>query len=111
MVHCIKRLGNKIWDGESPEFPQVVFDSIKDNPSYSKMLLEFDSSQSKAWFLLFMLEIFGQIWEMPIFGEVLAKFIAFACEELQHERFGDNRCVAISAIAQVCDQISNELKY
>ena len=63
------------------------------------MLLTFDSTKAKPWFLLFMLEFLGQVWETPVFGEVLAKFTAFACDELQHERFGDNRSVAMTALA------------
>ena len=103
LIQCLRRLGSKrIWEGESPEYPQVVFDSIKDNPSYSNMLLTFDPTKAKPWFLLFMLEYLGQVWETPVFGEVLAKFTAFACDELQHERFGDNRSVAMTALAQVC---------
>ncbi len=91
-----------MWENEDSEFPQVVFDSIKDNPSFMKMVLIIDpASKERPWFLAGFLDLLASLWEVPSFGEILARLIAFMCGELQHERFKNVRPVVMSSAAQV----------
>ena len=91
MLQVTKKLGKKLWTGENDDYPQVVFDSIKDNPRFVDLVLKYDPSEGKAWHLLLFLEIFRSLWDHPAYGDVLAKFAALTCEELQHERFESAR--------------------
>jgi senataxin len=79
------------WVGEGPEFPKVVFDSVKDNPSFSQLLQSISSSIERPWFLSWFREYLHTIRDLPVYGEVLVKIADFLCEETQHERFQDAR--------------------
>lgn len=99
----MKRLDKSIWDGEGPEFPQVVFDSIKDNSSLSKIILDLGASEVDAshWILELFKGYIQSTRDRPVFGEVLAKMVDFLCEETQHERFKDVRPVTMSWAVRV----------
>lgn len=84
-------MDDKFWIGEGPEFPQVVFDSVKDNPSFSELLQNTGSSTERPWFLNWFREYLHTIRDLPVYGEVLVKIADFLCEETQHERFQDAR--------------------
>ena len=77
--------------GEGPEFPQVVFDSIKENKFFLELLQTIPSSQERPWFLAWFSEYLHTIRDIPAYGEVLAQGIDFLCEETQHERFRSAR--------------------
>jgi senataxin len=91
LLLLLKRLSEKFWVGEGPEFPQVVFDSVKDNPSFSELLQNPGSSTERPWFLSWFREYLHTIRDLPVYGEVLVKIVDFLCEETQHERFRDAR--------------------
>ncbi|KAG6852790.1 hypothetical protein C0991_009127, partial [Blastosporella zonata] len=94
----MKRVGTKFWVGQGPEFPQVVFDSIKDNRSFSDLLLTANPSMDRPpWFLVWFAEFLHTIDAAGVYREVLAKMIDFLCEEAQHERFKDARPSIMSA--------------
>lgn len=91
-----------MWGNENPEFPQVVFDSIKDNPLFTRMVLDIDPVQKeRPWFLAGFLDLLASLWDAPAFGEILARLIAFLCGELQHERFKNVRPAVMTAASQV----------
>lgn len=81
-----KRLGRDLWNGEGPEYPQVVFDAIKDNPVFLELLQSSDPSQHGNWHLAWFQEFFLTIRGHQVYGDLLAKSIDFLCE-VQHERF------------------------
>lgn len=83
----VKRLGKALWNGEGPEYPQVVFDGIKDNPAFIELLQSNDPSQYGIWHLAWFQEFLLTIRGHQVYGDVLAKLIDFLCEETQHERF------------------------
>ncbi|KAG6816805.1 hypothetical protein H0H87_002774 [Tephrocybe sp. NHM501043] len=87
LLLLLKRLGPKFWIGESPEFPQVVFDSVKDNRSFTALLQTTNAATDRPWFLAWFAEFMHTIVEDGVYTEVLAKMIDFLCEEAQHERF------------------------
>ncbi|KAG6820177.1 hypothetical protein H0H93_004308 [Arthromyces matolae] len=87
----IKRVGKRIWIGEGPEFPQVVFDAVKDNRSFSELLQTLTPSTDRPCFLAWFPEFLHSIDDVPIYKEVLAKIVDFLCEEAQHERFKEAR--------------------
>lgn len=100
-LYVLKRLGNEAWNGDGPDYPQVVFDAIKDNASYSEHLQNTEIPDAKPWFLFWYNEYLQTIWGTPIFGDVLAKMVDFLCEELQHERFKDARPKTMVAATSV----------
>ncbi|KAH7885389.1 SEN1 N terminal-domain-containing protein [Phlebopus sp. FC_14] len=105
LLFLLKRLGSKLWKGEGPEYPQVVFDAIKDNSSFVKLIECADPSDERPWFLLWFGEYLRSLEDTNIYGEVLAKAIDLLCEELQHERFRDtgptSMLVAIKLLSSV----------
>lgn len=84
-------MGNRFWVGEGPEYPQVVFDAVKDNPSYLSQLQGLEPSTEKPQPLLWFEEFLQSVDKGAIFQELLAKMADFLCSELQHERFYDAR--------------------
>ncbi|KAG1818441.1 SEN1 N terminal-domain-containing protein [Suillus subaureus] len=106
LLFLLKRLGIKLWQGEGPEYPQVVFDAIKDNPSFSDMLQDLKLAGEKPWFLLWFGEYLATISDSAIYGDVLARIVDFLCEELQHERFQEARpAVMYSAVRLLAAQV------
>lgn len=91
MLQITKKLGKKLWADDNDDYPQVVFDSIKDNPRFTDLVITYDHSEGKAWHMLLFLEIVRSLWDHPACGDILAKFAALTCEELQHERFESAR--------------------
>lgn len=101
MLFLLKRLNVGLWKGEAPEFPQVVFDAIKDNPSYIKLIEEIVPLDEKPWFLSWFGEYLSSLKDSSVFGDVLAKIVDLLCEELQHERFKEVRPVVMFAAIRV----------
>ncbi|KAJ6508793.1 SEN1 N terminal-domain-containing protein [Mycena sanguinolenta] len=92
-------LARTFWEAEGPDYPQIIFDSIKENSSFSEMLLQPTSSSAEhprlSWCSVYLAAIEGQ----PAQAEVIAKMADFLCEELQHERFRDARpAITVTAI-------------
>lgn len=100
-MYILKRVGAGIWEAEGPEFPQVVFDAIKDNPSYMNMISSSDPATDRPWFIYWLPEFLRTLADSSIYGDVLAKVVGFMCEELQHERFGDVRPMIMIAVTRV----------
>ncbi|KAA1469989.1 hypothetical protein DENSPDRAFT_797113 [Dentipellis sp. KUC8613] len=103
--YLIKRLGSDLWKGDGQDYPQVVFDSIKDNPSYSERVQSLGPKDEKPWFLLWFLEYLRSIWSSSVFGDVMAKMVDFLCEELQHERFQAARPTVMVAAANLIREV------
>jgi senataxin len=80
----------ELWaeEGNSTDYPQVIFDAIKDNPAYTELLLKPDVAN---WVLGWYMDFLSSIWDFPVLGNVVVKIIDFLCEELQHERFQELR--------------------
>ncbi|KAF8798795.1 hypothetical protein BYT27DRAFT_6878132 [Phlegmacium glaucopus] len=86
-ILMVKRLGKALWNCEGPEYPQIVFDAIKDNPAFLELLQSSDPSQHGIWHLAWFQEFLLTIRDHQVYGDVLTKLIDFLCEEAQHERF------------------------
>ena len=50
-----------------------------------------DNVREKPYLLLWFSEYLTSIWNLPVFGEVMAKMVEFLLVELQHARFGGKR--------------------
>ncbi|KAL0961073.1 hypothetical protein HGRIS_014934 [Hohenbuehelia grisea] len=87
----LKRLGTGVWAGEGPEYPPIVFDSVKDNVSFLNSLSEIKPQGHNHWLLAWFAEYLRTVQEPAAYSNVLAKMADFMCEELQHERFRDVR--------------------
>lgn len=90
-------LGPDIWENEGPDYPQVVFDSIKDNNSFINSITAENVSDSLNWLLRYL----GSLLDKPSFGDVLSKVVVFLCEDLQHERFKPIRPAIMVVAARV----------
>jgi senataxin len=101
LLFLLKRLKSSIWEGEGPEFPQVVFDAVKDNPFYSQMLQTVDSVGDRPWFISWFPEYLQTLCDPAVYGVILAKMVDFMCEELQHERFQEARPTIMVAATRV----------
>lgn len=101
LVVLVKRMGAEIWsvEGNSPEYPQVIFDAIKDNKSF---IAELEKPEPPSWLLGWFMDYLSTIWTLPILGSVVAKIIDFLCDELQHERFAAIHPLGILTAARVC---------
>jgi senataxin len=95
-------MGSDFWKGEGSTYPQVVFDAVKDNPSFSDLLKNVDPVGELPWFLVWFADYLHTIKDLPAYPEVLAKMVDFMCEELQHERFQEARPVVMTAATRVC---------
>ncbi|TFK52558.1 hypothetical protein OE88DRAFT_1796188 [Heliocybe sulcata] len=95
------RCGSTIWQGEKSDYPQRVFDAVKDNRTFVDIFKSRDLLSREDWVLKWFSEYIGCIWETAAFGDVLAKLADFVCEELQHERFQDARSATLTAAMQV----------
>ncbi|KAF9242609.1 SEN1 N terminal-domain-containing protein [Melanogaster broomeanus] len=105
LLFLLKRLHRDLWKAEGPEFPQVVFDAIKDNPSYIKLIEEVDPSEGKPWFLSWFGEYLWSLKDSGVFGDVLAKVVDLLCEELQHERFKEVRPTVMFAAIRLLSSL------
>lgn len=95
-LYILLKGGSEIWAGKQNDYPLVVFDSIKDNPSYIAIIQGSDPRSTKeesTWFLFLLQEYLKGAWDLSIFRDLTAKIIAFICDELQHERFKEKRPV------------------
>jgi senataxin len=100
----IKRLKDNIWKEEGPEFPQVVFDSVKDNRTFLELIENVDGSAEKPWFLGLFAEYLHSLSEHPSHGNVFAKTVDFLCERTQHERFKFARPLMMLTAIRVSNQ-------
>jgi senataxin len=93
-------MGAEMWSvgGNSPEYPQVIFDAIKDNKSF---VAELEKPEPPSWLLGWLMDYLSTIWTLPILGSVVAKMIDFLCDELQHERFAAIHPLGILTAARV----------
>ncbi|KAF8443044.1 SEN1 N terminal-domain-containing protein [Boletus edulis BED1] len=107
MLFLLKRLNADLWNGEAPEFPQVVFDAIKDNPAYIKLVEEVQvvHLDEKPWFLSWFGEYLLSLKDSGVFGDVLAKTVDLLCEELQHERFKEVLPVVMFAATRLLSSL------
>ncbi|KIJ64432.1 hypothetical protein HYDPIDRAFT_187805 [Hydnomerulius pinastri MD-312] len=105
LLFLLKRLQAELWKGEGPEFPQVVFDAIKDSPSYVKLVEDVNPSDEKPWFLSWFGEYLWSLKDSNVFGDVLAKVVDLLCEELQHERFKDVRPTVMFAAIRLLSSL------
>ncbi|KAM6494154.1 SEN1 N terminal domain containing protein [Amanita muscaria] len=90
LLLLLKRLAKQFWEDIDVEYPRVVFDAIKDNPAFAK-LLESDSSEERPRYLAWLTEYIHTIRKHPAFPDILAKTVDFLCREMQHERFRVSR--------------------
>ncbi|KAK7056794.1 hypothetical protein VNI00_002511 [Paramarasmius palmivorus] len=101
-ILVLKRLNERLWLGEAPEYPQVVFDALKDNPSFNALIhTETSSSERTPWSLAWLSEYLAAIRNLPVYPEVLAKIMEYLYGELQHERFGGARPTVVIYAAKL----------
>jgi len=96
----LKRLEASFWTDESPEYPLVVFDTIKNNTAFTRLIQNNSSDQKN--FLSWVHEYFHCTQKIEqIYGGIVAKIFDFLLEELQHERFGEARPLIFQSAIRV----------
>lgn len=105
----LSRIGPAMWEDEGPEYPQVVFNSIKDNPCYVQTLQELPSARKDNWLLSWTETYLNTIGNLPVVKDVLPVLVHFLCEELQHERFQGVRPAAMSIASKASNFLSEQL--
>ncbi|KAI0086495.1 SEN1 N terminal-domain-containing protein [Irpex rosettiformis] len=93
-IVILDRLGANTWAEESDEFPHVVFNTVKDNTSYTEILQGLPADKGR-WAIQWMEMYVKTIASLPAFGTTVPLVIQYLCEELQHERYQDVRGSAI----------------
>lgn len=101
-VFLLRRLGADLWSNESSDYPQVIFDAIKDNPSFADLTRNPGWKSNEPWLLVWFSDYLHSIWTYQIFDDVLVRMVDFLCEELQHERFQEARPACMIAAIDVC---------
>jgi senataxin len=105
IVQCfltlLKRLRNDIWKGEVSNFPEVVFDSIKDNKSFTDLVYNSAAKKEVSWCLGWFAPMLNTIQDRAVHADTLAKMAAYLLEDLQHERFEDARPNIMCSAMQV----------
>lgn len=91
-------MGPALWEGEASDYPHIVFDACKDNPSFMKLIETHSASQMKPWFLSWLTKYLDHIPDPQAYSELLAKIVRFLCEELQHSRLS-NICPIVMTLA------------
>lgn len=101
----LKRLEASFWADESPDYPLLVFDAIKNNTAFGKLVESAQNnkpSDEKPWYLAWVHEYFHCVQKLErIYCTVVAKIFDLLLEELQHERFGDARPHTLESAARV----------
>ena len=100
-ILLLNRLGPKVWEGEGDEYPQLIFNTIKDNLAYSDALVA-EQPSNDHWLMQWMESYVKSLNDLPGLHGLLPLIIQYLCEELQHERFKDVRASAICVAAKVC---------
>ncbi|KDQ11409.1 hypothetical protein BOTBODRAFT_135716 [Botryobasidium botryosum FD-172 SS1] len=99
-VYLLQAMGSSLWASKPQDYPQVLVDAIKDNSAFEKLVTE--SASKEPWVLEWFSDYLRTVWDAPIFGDALAKIVAFLAEELQHPRFdADCRGTAASVLCKM----------
>jgi senataxin len=98
-------------DSSESLYPSIVFDAIKDNPAYLRLIESQADGQNQLtniWALTWLAPFARSVATLPqnegahsAFADVLAKLAAFALEELQHSRFMAISPYAVQAMMKV----------
>ncbi|CCM01866.1 uncharacterized protein FIBRA_03937 [Fibroporia radiculosa] len=97
----VNRLGSSMWEAEVVDFPQIVFNSIKDNPRYLESLQNLGVVRKDNWYLNWIEAFVKTVADMVVFKEILPIVTHFLVEELQHERFQELRPAAMTIALRV----------
>lgn len=73
--------GGLIWAKEAPEYVEVVFASIKDNPAMAQLL---SRETELSWTFNWVQALIASAWDLPSFPDLLAKVFVYLGEELDH---------------------------
>ena len=103
-----KRLGPMIWSDESDEYPQVIFNTIKDNQAFTKTL-ETIQPDEKHWSVGWLEVFVKTLAKHHVLSTLFPLVIQYLCEELQHERYGAVRASAVCVAVKVGIPMQNDI--
>ncbi|KAK0485493.1 SEN1 N terminal-domain-containing protein [Armillaria luteobubalina] len=99
-ILIMKQLGIRLWLGEGPEYPQVIFDSVIDNDIAMMQLLE-ECPKENLWFISWFPDFLSLIDDAVIWAPIVSKMANYVCAELQVESLGDARPFIMSLAAKL----------
>lgn len=71
--------------GEGPEYPRIIFDSIKDNPQYHKALKTMSSPGSGKAFVAWYPEFLSTLRRSSSYGDIFVHVVDFLATEVRHD--------------------------
>ena len=87
--------------GEGPEYPRIVFDSIKDNPQYRKTLKTMSSSGSEKAFVAWYPEFLSTLRKSSSYGDIFVHVVDFLATEARHDDLKSSQPSAMNALMNV----------
>lgn len=97
-----------IWSDESDEYPQVIFNTIKDNKAFAN-ILEFGQPDEKHWSMAWIEVFVKTLAKHRALSTLFPLVIQYLCGELQHERYAAVRasavCIAVKVGTSIHDNI------
>lgn len=102
----LKRLAKDIWNEESPEYPQTIFEIITANPSYISMLHS-DLHEPPSTYVAWIQEFLSTVRSFSTYTIIRDKAVSFLFSEAALER---SRNVAPSLL-QVSMNVRGPIKF
>jgi len=88
LVRC---LGKDMWAGENPGFPVTIFQTVKTNPSFEKLLHSINPSSSQSPYFAWFQGFLSIIREHNAYGDILLSIIDFLFEKDRDSNFHELR--------------------
>ena len=85
-------------EGNLPEYPRVIFDTIIGSGNF---IAELEKPDPPSWLLGWFADYLSTIRTSPALGGIVSKMVDFLCDELQHERFAAMHPLGILTAATV----------
>lgn len=89
--YLIHRLGKDMWGGETPGFPVTIFQTVKTNPSFERLLHFINPSSSHSPYFAWFQEFLSTIREHNVYGDTLLSVIDFLFEKDRDANFHELR--------------------
>ncbi|KAF9485837.1 hypothetical protein BDN70DRAFT_870734 [Pholiota conissans] len=113
-ILLMKRLGKGLWVGEGPEYPQAIFDDIKDNSHYVNILHTVQPSEAGANLFFWFPEFLSTLRDTPNYSSVFMKVIDFLSAETQRDGLDKNKSIIAKFLMTMlyteCKRLRNEPK-
>ena len=87
--------------GEGPEYPRIMFDSIKDNPQYRNALKTMSSPDSEKAFVTWYPEFLSTIRKSSSYDDIYAHIVDFLAAEARYDDLENSQPPIINVLMNV----------